>query len=74
MTGLFENATFGTLFRTRDGGRAVYLAYVPYNDKHKLFIQGFEYPFYYFPNGKRRGGGKYATKYGPDLDIVRREE
>lgn len=71
MTGLFSEAKFGTVYQTRDGGKAVYLCYVPYSKMHKLFVEGFEYPFLYYDDGKRRGGGRYATKYGPDLDVVK---
>lgn len=71
MTNLFESATFGTLCETRDGGRAVYLSHVKYNDTHKLFVQGFEYPLIYFSDGRRRGGGKYPNRYGADLDVIK---
>lgn len=69
--GIFENATFGTLFETRDGGKAVYIAYVEYNHMHKLYVQGFEFTLLYNADGKRRGGGRYAQKYGSSLDIVK---
>lgn len=71
MTGLFENASFGTVFQTKDGGKAVYLCYIPFNNLHKLFVEGFEYPFLYHANGKRRGNGKYARLYGTGLDVVK---
>jgi hypothetical protein len=71
MTSIFDNATFGTLFKTRDGYPAVYLAHIAFNDTHKLLVQGFEYPFIYTPDGKRKGGGgRYASRYGCDLDLV----
>lgn len=72
MTGVFDNASFGTLFKTNDGDLAVYLCYVPYNNYHKLFVKGFEFPFYYHGDGKRRGNGKFAKKYGSGLDIHQR--
>ena len=70
MTGLFDNATFGSLCETRDGGKAVYLAHL-YDNTHKILVQGFEYPFRYNPDGTRRGGGKYASKHGVGLDITK---
>lgn len=71
MEGLFDNAEFGTMCQTRDGGKAVYLARL-YDDSHKVLVQGFEYAFLYKPDGTRRTtGGKYARKYGISLDIVK---
>lgn len=71
MNNIFSEAQFGTVCETRDGGKAVYLCYVPYNKLHKLFVQGFEYPLFYHEDGRRRGGGKFAAKYGADLDIIK---
>lgn len=71
MTGLFDNATFGTLFQTRDGGKAVYLAHIKYNDSHKLFVQGLEFPLMYNADGKRRPYGRYSKRLGPDIDIIK---
>lgn len=70
MNGIFENAKFGTVFRTKDGGQAVYLRYIPFDNLHKLFVDGFEYPFHYYPDGTRKGGGKYARLHGSGLDIA----
>lgn len=73
MASVFENAQFGSLFKTRDGGNAVYLAYIPFSNLHKLFVQGCELPLLYHPDGRRRGGGgRYVNKYGADLDIIGR--
>lgn len=74
MTGIFDNATFGTVFKTNDGDLAVYLCYIPYSGLHKLFVKGFEFPFLYHPDGKRRGGGKYAKMCGDGLDIKQRRD
>jgi hypothetical protein len=74
MTGIFDNATFGSVFKTNDGDLAVYLCYIPYSDLHKLFVRGFEHPFLYHGDGKRRGGGKYAVKYGTGLDIDKKQD
>ena len=72
MTQLFENATFGTMCTTRDGGKAVYIAHIRYNDTHKILVQGFEYPFIYNSDGAKRGNtGKYAKRYGSELDIIK---
>ena len=71
MNGLFKNAEFGTKCITRDGGKALYLAHILYNDTHKILVQGFEKPFMFNSDGRRRGGGIYASKCGRDLDIVK---
>lgn len=68
---IFENAKFGTLLQTKDGAQAVYIANLPYEGMHKILVQNFEYPFKYFPDGQRRGGGRYAQKYGDGLDIIK---
>ena len=70
MIGTFDNATFGTICETRDGGKAVYLKKL-YDGTHRILVEGFENSFSYHPDGKRKGGGKYASKCGPDLDIVK---
>lgn len=71
MTGIFNNATFGTRLQTRDGGLAVYLAHILFNDTHKIFVQGFEHPIIYASDGTRKGGGRYVSKAGTGLDITK---
>ena len=71
MTNLFDNASFGTRCLTRDGGNAVYLAHIMYNDTHKIIVQGFEKPFIYNPDGRRRGTGKHMVERGMGLDIMK---
>jgi hypothetical protein len=69
MTTIFNNAKFGTRLQTKDGGMAIYLAHILYNDTHKIFVQGYERPLIYLPDGTRKGGGRYANKTGMGLDI-----
>lgn len=69
MTSIFDNATFGSLFETEDGHRAVYIKHILYNDTHKILVDGFEQPMVYVSDGRRRGGGRYASSYGPTLHI-----
>lgn len=71
MSNLLDNATFGTNFETRDGGKAVYLAHIQYNNTHKIFVQGFNFPITYLPDGTRKAGGKHISKCGNGLDIVK---
>lgn len=71
MEGLFNNATFGSLYETEDGRRAVYIKHILYNDTHKILVDGFEQPMSYLSSGNRRGGGRYATSYGPQLNICK---
>lgn len=71
MTNIFENATFGTRLQTREGGDALYIAHIKYNNTHKVYVQGLEYTQMYNADGTKRGGGRYAGKNGFNLDIVK---
>lgn len=71
MTSIFEGASFGTMCETRDGGKAVYIGWNRMDNLHKIIVQGFEFPIMYFPDGRRKSGGRYVSKHGPALDIIK---
>lgn len=68
---IFDGASFGSMFQTKDGGKAVYLAHITYNDTHKLMLQGFEFPVIYDSEGVRRSSGRYLNPHGDNLDIIK---
>lgn len=75
MTRLFDNASFGTMCTTREGGKAIYVAHIRCDDTHKILVQGFECPFKYRSDGTRIGRyGLYSKKYANELDIIKIED
>lgn len=66
---MFEGATFGTLFETNDGRKAIYIKHIVYNDTHSLLLEDFPRPFMFKADGRQCGGSRYASRLNGGTDI-----